>query len=855
MSDYLVKKALESVWCTPTQDRQSIFALAKISRFGGIYTSITVMWRSYPLPEAGKLYHVYQIGNIQPRHLGFTTPARAGVWTRISDVCKNEKLIVDLYNVDGVQSPRFAAWYTITDDNDLILAVEHNPIVPIDLSTETLFLRVYSNAYYNSLRQDASVDFIDVQGGVCRSTDNILAIQQAYETSKARGVTYAFVNGLLVDTIGLLTVNVGDLVEFVYDGSIYAVVDLPIASLPQFDSTLDSKRKYLLHPPATIKTNITYQDDIDVFLYHPTGGGRFKGIYYHRNQTDALRQVTHADYAISIPYLNSYANSQPSWGDIGNLTVRLHLRKSGYRRSLVNEANRIKELYKLPDADILPAMVGVDATVPEWRAATLEASAYVQVMRSSPPEITAALVQAAFGYNSMSQYLAPTPQFTKSISGQNLVDIPVNLQFRSTVYEYDFNGDLLGWYQHVLGSTWRTVNFDTHLVEIITGFGLTRLDERYGQTGATLDANLDYRMYTCNMLAGIPDNKWTDVTDGSLYVVSGNGLTWLNDPHTTYNMVRSNRDFLAYDLQLPLQSGVLRFTLASEQNRTGNWASTLMQIQMGELDLFMNRKALVEGIDYIVKFPEIVIFNKKFIDPELATQKITVRFCGHAKADMSRAVLGDVGFVQHGVLSNNTRFDIRDDKVLHINVGGAVRDRSELEFAEDHNGVNVPGVADGTPYVIRDIVVPLRGTINAKTYVLRDVALLTDKHVSDYMTLKLPAPTFTEISSIPELYPVYSPFCSALIDDLKSGLLIDQRMNGQYNDNMLRDMCKFYEPLLAFDPTREGQAVDTNYVSVQPYYIDVVTPLNLYQYRFLSRAVKLYLNDAVDLSHFVTVNA
>lgn len=856
MSDYLVQQALQSVWCSPMQDRQNIIALAKISRYGGVYSSISVMWREYNLPELGKLYHIYQVGNISPRHLGLTIPGRAGLWMRLIDVCAKESTIVDLYNVNGIQSPRFAAWYTVTEDNNLILAVEDNPKLAINYSEETLYMRTYSNAYYDSVRHDSSVDYIKIQGMIVRTPDEILTMQHLYEDSVAIGSTYAFVNGMLVDKIDMLNVGLGDAVEFVYDGSIYAMEDMKVSDLFQFDSELDLKRKYLLHSSRAIKSNITYHDDIDVWLTHPTGNAnRWHGIYFHRNQGDAIRQVTHVDYSISIPYMNSYANSQPNWQFINDMTVRIHWRKSGFRRPLVNEAHRVRELYKLPNNDVVAAMVGVDATVPEWQAANLEKSAYVKVMGALAPEITPALVQQAFGYNSMSQYLAPTPQFTQNVSGQALVNIPPNLRFHSTVYEYDFDGHLLGWYQHALGDVWRAVNTDTHLVEIITGFGVTRLDERYGQQAATLDANLDYRMYTCQVNSGVPDNNWVDVTGSSKYVVNGNGLTWLSNPYTTYTMVRSNRDFLAYDINIPIQSGVLRFSLASEQNRNGTWASTLMQVQMGELDLWLNGRALVEGVDYIVRFPDIVIINKKFIDLSKEQQKVTVRFCGHCKADLSRAVLGDRGFVQHGVLSNNNRFDIRDDKVLHINVGGAVYDRSELTFAEGHSGVNVPGVPNGTPYVVRDIVIPLRGTVNAKTYDLRDVALVTDKHVSDYMTLKLPPPKFTEISSIPELYPVYSPFCSALIDDLASGLLKDSRMTGTYNDNIIREMCKFYEPLLAYEPSREPNAVDPNYVSVQPYYKDTVTTLNLYQHRFLSRAINLYLNGAVELSHFVMVTA
>jgi hypothetical protein len=393
------------------------------------------------------------------------------------------------------------------------------------------------------------------------------------------------------------------------------------------------------------------------------------------------------------------------------------------------------------------------------------------------------------------------------------------------------------------------------MVQIISGYGLTRLDERYGQQNLALDANLDYRMYTCGMVNGKPDNRWEDVTGSSKYLATGTTLTWLTLPETTYTMVRSNRDFLGYTLELPVQRGVLRFVLTSEQNRGNGHQNTIMQIQMGELDVWLNGYALIEGVDYIVNFPEVVIINKKFIDHNAAKQQIVVRHCGHCKADLSRAVLGDRGFVSHGVLSNNKRFDLRDDKVQHIAIGGAVFDRSRLRFAEMHWGVNVPDMPNGAPYVVRDIVVPLRGTTNAKTYEARDAALAIDQRVSDYLTLKMPSPSFTEPDVIPERWPVYSPFVSALIDDLKTGALSDERIFQQYNDNIVRDICAEYEPLLAFEPTRAPNEADKDYVSVQPYYRNVVTTMGLFQYRFLARAVSLYLNNAVSLSHYVMATA
>ncbi|HEY9663903.1 MAG TPA: hypothetical protein V6C65_36095, partial [Allocoleopsis sp.] len=88
----------------------------------------------------------------------------------------------------------------------------------------------------------------------------------------------------------------------------------------------------------------------------------------------------------------------------------------------------------------------------------------------------------------------------------------------------------------------------------------------------------------------------------------------------------------------------------------------------------------------------------------------------------------------------------------------------------------------------------------------------------------------------------------------RSGMLHDQRYYGQYNDNTVQDICQSYESLLDFEPTYDEHKVDPNFVVVHPYYRDVVVNLDIFQYRFLLRVIALYLNNAVDISHFVTLS-
>lgn len=852
--DYLEDHALRNVWCAPYQDREAIVQLARVTPPGGVWNQVRIGWRTHTLPKAATRTHVYVVGQLHPLILGLA--AKPGEWRSLTQACNDLPLICDLYVQSGVQLPRFEAWVTVDADRQVIVAVlDPKPLIAIELGTEPLFLRVYTNAYYQSLRADPRIDHVTTDGARPKSTDAILKLQTAFAKLQALpGAAYAFVNGYKVSTIDLFTVKAGDAVEYIYDASVFKIVDFKIQDLRTFDSLLDNKTKYLLHYAGLGDNEIDYQDDVDVFLLHPEIGGRQRGVYVHRNAGDTLRMVTHKDYALVVQYLTALQRYQPDWTDTNALTVRLHIRYGGWNRALVNENNRIKELYKLPDSDLRGALLGIDSSVENWRADVLENSAYTAIMRQPTAALTKTMVEAAYGYNAISKLLADTPTFTRDASGQPVIDVPYGLQSRAVGYEYDAKGWLLGYYSHSSGgSVYAARDSRARLIEMTAGVGDTQLDEVYGQRSTELDPSTDYRMYVCDLVNGVPDNKWRDVTDTSAYGVIDGTLTWAVDFSTQYTLVRGNRNFLAYTQEFAptqINGGVLRFSLLSRQRHGDTIGMYVMSLPMGELDLWLNGRSLVPGVDYVLRFPEVMLISKEYLnDPLNKSQRIDVRFSGHCQPDQAlQDTEQDQGWVQDQLLSVNGRFNIRDDKVLRIVANGALYDRSELKFSETDAGVAVLDPINGRPYLVRDIVVPMRGQTLSDTYSMRASSKAIDERISAYLSLKIPEAPIPAPSVVPSLYRLYSPFCAKLIYDMNSGLLDDPRLYQQYSTSLVLELCKPYEWLLAFDPTQEAQAVDPRFTIIHPHNLDTVIDIGIYQHKFLTMAVKQYLNNKVNLS-------
>lgn len=845
MSDFLVNHALQNVWCSPDQDKQFIFQPARLSPRRGVERQTIVEWQTLTLPDAVSTFHVYQIGQIDPRQLGMTL--ERGKWHNLASVCNNDILIADLYDRTGVQYPRFTTWVRYMNDRNVILAVKLHEKVG-DLEHRDLFVRFYSNAFYETARVDLSPHRVWVEGLEAKTQDEILLLQRRLiDLRKQNGVTLCFRNGFMVDDIPPNRAAPGDIIELVQDTTVKEVVDLPVNALSTFDSELDLKRKYLLHPPGKGEI-IEYRDDVDMFLIDKTGQGH-NGVFLHKNQEDALRMVTHRDYSVPVAYLTGYVLNHPHWSDLEALTIRLYVRHSGYERPLVHEHHRIHELYKLEDAEIEAAMLGLHSTVSVWRAPALEKSQYPQIMRSLRHQITRGMVEDAYGYNAISKLLGDSPLRPVWEQSQKLVDLPAALREESTIYEYNANGHLLGHHVHPVGAQYVAQHIDCELVEGIVGKGGTTLTTNYGDAVVPIDERYNHRFYVCDVVGLQPTYEWRDVTDSDLYEIIDGEVVWYIDMEATYPAVKNDREFLAYTYLVAMDEGVIRFSITAIENRGGTLAQLPLTIPVGQLELWLNGRPLIENLDYIVKWPEVVICNKEYLVD--GTQAVTVRGTGFCRADMSREPVPEVGFVRHGQLSRNDRFNVREDKVMRYVVNGAIRHPDELSFAEETLLPVVGGVRNGAPYAIRDVVVPIRGLGTQNAYRLREMSQGVDREVEDYLTLHHPESEITDTLIIPELYQVFSPFISKIHKDLEDGWFYPDGIEGQYSEMDLREWLKDYEYLLAYDPAIQG--VNPDFVAIHPHERYTVSELNIYQYTLLERAIKVYLDDKVDLTAFTTI--
>lgn len=850
MLNYLRDYARRAIWCAPRQDLSTTWRPARLTAPRGVMGFFEHGWDRLPLPNKNQRWHVYQIGQIDPDLLGLIDVP--GSWVCLARLFSQTNLLSEVYLDNGRMLFREDCWVLKTQDRNLLVAVAEQRNIA-DLTNQPIYVHFYSNAYFDSPRSNGLAVGLSYRSLRASTTTTTSAFRTAYYTSRDSGVgmTSLFINGDLRDDFRLADIKTGDLLEFVYDGSVMGYQDYPVSELQTYHSILDARLKYLLHlPPEHTPAGLLYQDDVTVYGTWGTGKD-LHGRLLHKNAVTTLRNVTHRDFGLPSQNLE-LLNVEIDEAVLTDFSVRMIWRNSGFDRPLAFDHRRIHELYKLPDDQILPAMSGTQMNAQMWDAALLEASPYATIMRARWRDIDGALAQNALGYHAATKVLADSPAVPLDLGGVLQVTLSPGLSAGATVFEYDAQGVLLGHYTHPEGTVYLCRHTDCALIEAQQGIGQAQYQAVIGDAPVTLDqSRYVYRYYTAPKgQVGGTHVDWTDVTDTQgLYTLHDGQLEWVPDLGTI-KMVRSDAAFLLYDLPVSYSTGLIKFRIHSAVTQdASNSGDAADYLQPGKLTLWLNGHALVEDIDYTVRWPDVVICNKEYRKP--SGEIVTICCTGFADAQLRREPAVDTGYVKYGQLSRNATFNLRDDRVQRIIARGRVFSRAAVSVSEDQLST-ISQVPNGSPYAIDNVYVSIPDTVGITPAAYRQQSYEVDRMVSDYLTARIPEPDYPYPDVIPERYAIYSPFLSAVLFGLTTGVLPTTQFQGQYSDQAVREFLHDYEYLLPYDPAYQC-TVDPLRVCIHPHGLTTTIEVDLYQYNLLSRAAHTYLDDRVDLSQFLTI--
>jgi hypothetical protein len=854
MFEQFINKAMSEIWCNPFMDRASIIQPQRIAVREGIKREFRLPWTTLTLPNQSDRFYLYQIGHIPNTFLGIFK--RYSEWTTFSKVCMDNELNCDFYIHTGIEIAKSHVFLKRDGLGTLFVAVRYYEHMP-NVRTNDLFMRFYANAFKESVRANGLDELIYINGGLLDSTARKLEILNDYYNGKAEGIGYTYLqyNGVEYGHLTPSQVIVGNTLEYLHDRAVKESIDFKVSDLPTFTSQMDSKAKYLLHIPKEHADTIDYYDDIDILLIVPINDieGNYKGIRYHTNAVDAVRMVTHNDYSIPTDYVEEFVANNPDILNLNDLVIRVNLKHSGYQRALAPNSSLTNELYKLTDEEIVQSLTGFGATLPEWRAENLEQATHT-LLYSNLKRFTVEEVLEAYGYDSSMKILFDTPLKVEDDGGTPEFRLPYGLQQNSTVYEFDEQGLLLGFYNHTNGPEYYPRNAGCKLIEVHRGRTSQSIDMVVGENASSIVEGRDYKFYILTAVdsSGV-DGDWVPAVEGEHYYFSNGNVRWDDiDLRQKTPLVVSDHFALGYTTDVSIHDGMLCHRVVRYEEVNSVMVSTPLEIPMGKLDVWLNGHALIEDVDFIIKDRvELIIFNKEYLRSG-DSQTLTVRWAGHWNHGYGDFNDYQIGFVNQGLLSANNKYDVRDNRLIRCIVGGKTIAASDLTFQEEHTGVYVVDeIRDGTPYLIEYTKPPLWDVRDFVPEDYREQAMEFTGRVNAIMTARTHEPPLPPVVTTDRRYTLFSVFIGAILAAMKNGIV--EVEHGQLHDDQLESLAQPYLPLLDVDPCRLDLALSKELMVIHPHPFLEDINVTLFEYNVLERLSHKYLNSKVDMTQFVTV--
>lgn len=834
MDNWLVAHAQQYAWQRPGADGTLIIAPHKITQKTGAIGHVRDGLSDIPLPGSG-WWHAYHLGKLHVREGNLNIPA--GIWYKVSTVINELNAFILVYNEKGLGIPTENMYFYRDQNGAILLAMPQGGKYKWP-DTETLFIKFYPGWTGGDLAATippTTTEYMTVPNLLARQAviDRIAKLK-----AKRKGYVSVWVNGELRDNLKVDDLFTWDDVELRVDGRVRRVVDYNLGDVKSFTSTLDNKRKYLLHLPKG-DDKWTFNDDVEIHVFYQN-----RGRYYHHHRSEAIRNLTYND--ISIP-TERVKDLRVTWGQLTNIddvVVRVIIRDDYMEQSALFNTDRLYDLYRLKDEDIVAAMVGANSNVVEWQAANLEQSAANRLAAAKPRNITRQLCTDAYGYNAVSYYAANTPQKLELNERGWFCRLPDLLARRSTVYEYDAYGKLLGSYPHNDDAYYYARNPTARLVEALVSRQNTAMDIIDDAPDFQMEEGLNYTFYLQKLKSGAVTGEYLPAKKGVDYTEVDGLIKWAVDRTRRRPTVITDRYHLFTSATFKVEDGEIRIGVTS---RGADGVDRPLFVPMETVEAWLNGFPLVHGVDFTVQWPTVTVVNKVFIN-DGEVNKLELR----ARGVTGTLRVPEHGFVTSGVLSNNDRYDVREDKVVRIVAGGRLMHRDDVVFRED-SALGVTTIPDGVPYSIDDPTVPLRTLVEGDTYSLRDKARDMDNRIEDYLSTWFPTPPPAAIVPLPTWYHLYSPVLNKVMWDIQMGRLtvVEDDETNRISTTQLDEIMVAYDDLLAFDPAFIG--FDRRFVRVHPHLQYKTVEVAELTYALLDRINARYLNNAVTLNQYLKI--
>jgi hypothetical protein len=812
----LVDYGIHNMWGNPELPSQYQIKLARVSGLQGFVNDFVYMGKRRYLPTTYNFYHVFTMGGLDTGFWNFGNRGKSwypvDTWVSAAAFARNRAVAIDVYKGDGTMFPREGTLIMPCFDGVTLVAIPVNKNFDMPLD-KNLYIHCYSSDI-NVLNMSAanalkfSFGYI---GSVYETGDSWTRILTNYNAWKDynMGMVSFYHNGKLKPIEGV-ALKSGDLVEVTYDPSIEMILSYDYATMPDYLSVLDNKRKVILFPGFDDSPRY-YRYYADCHFYI-TNKRNNEAYYFNRNSIDAVRQLTHQDYGMTGDYIEYLGNrlikedptGKTKMSDI-QITVAYH--NVRWKVKLGPTASRINDLYLLEDRSlILGAMTGSASNVKEWQAATLENAPTNFVLNGIVQQLTTETVRDGLGYHGCSVAMSnsplympyvtpedpgfdnfhPTAPFTSGLGYQ----VPPTFIESSTAYEYDKDGLLLR-VVPVKNTQWYMPQKDGFYVEWALGQGTTWLDYVISKTDVKLRDGFGFRVYKAKWAID-PDYNPDDITANEVKV-STDGTDPYGDDGREIKVYRADQttnqdggdlppggypvgdwiDITDDSTQYGIQNGYIHWLFD-----TVNWVGMVVFNTVhlyNEFDLEHIDNSLSFGITFkwsiggvqlpmepgqidiwmnrhplIENVDYIMDFPNVYIINKMwlkeGPQFIQYRATGLSKRGLVNT--SELGFVADGVIGYNGRYNLRIDRPTKTIINGRLFLTDSIDWAENINhGTNLTPF-NGMPYEVKHIYSANKYVDKYDSYWGYDEAITLDETVGNYLTANVKYKPYSPVNPV-----------------------------------------------------------------------------------------------------------
>ena len=863
-SDFLYELAINELWANPHEDRQLLFQMNRISKPTGVQNLLYLPFIQISTPEAGARFVMFELSSRSLNQLGINGPnSSLSTWRRVPDILVDSNVLLFIFT-DGRMADLQHCWIRQLPNGNVILAVNYSKNVTFCNSSQPFYIRFYSFIDQSDAQLYPVLQYQRVVKDSSNTSTWASLADLVYTAGGMMG--HPFINGERPpEKPSWYDYPVGTVFQAIMDDSARHVDDslddllgngsgIPydVGQLTSYTSTEDGSRKYIVHLDVG-RNGQYYHDDMELYLKMEYPNNTFRTKYIPRTGPSIARNLTGVDIAVNANVIDDMierTNIQQDATAIAS-TLIVQMRPVEEVQLRVLDSNRIRDLQRLKVEHRAMAMTGMNSTLNFWKADVLETCPF-NSWRSLP--FTSLSYETFRGVFSLYAAQDAIERMRRTQSGWSLPPLIENGGGR--LVTFDANG--LRRTTDVMTPVYTAAKTTSDFVDPFRGTELLLPDygwdgdiDIHAPAGNATDTEIEGGFNVlCYYMVGTTPTLAVEDQDYYLHDIED------------YTLVEWDASIVQYDRYVRSAQRRIQYTLNPTDEEivdgiplySGNEARLVHDLGPGDIYVWWNGHYLVEGIDYVI---EKLSANVTTIDSLLhilvkpewiqqATRTLEVLICGLPSTTFEHVPRAITGWVRHGFVSNDNRYDLYADRNQWIFADGSnivdYKGYAEGIETDDPSQVGPLVDMDGRPFAITPL--PQFSRQSDLEEVCQTTPFeesLKDDQIENYLSYFVPQAPSEDPITVNVVYDLYSPFINHL-----SELILDGDITAVYMNMSSESVLAIVQPylyLLDRDPTQMNHP--TGWVEIHPRFSMTPVSVSAEALDFLQRANDLHCNGLV----------